>query len=75
MIDLREIKHVIRQLSPEDLAEFRAWFAEFDAQVWDRQLEEDVAAGRLDSLADEALQDVSRRITPRAETDAPPRQG
>ena len=26
---------------------FRVWFAEFDAEVWDRQFEEDVAAGRL----------------------------
>ena len=34
----------------------RAWFHEFDAVVWDRQLEEDVRAGKLDALADEALQ-------------------
>jgi hypothetical protein len=32
------------------------WFAEFDAEIWDRQFEEDVAAGRLDGLAEQALQ-------------------
>jgi hypothetical protein len=32
------------------------WFAEFDAEIWDRQFEEDVAAGRLDGLAKQALQ-------------------
>ena len=36
---------------------FRAWYAEFDAEEWDRQLEADVAAGRLDWLVDEARRD------------------
>jgi len=58
MSPVQEIKQAVCQLSPEDLAAFRAWFAEFDATVWDRQLEEDVAAGRLDRLAEEALQDL-----------------
>lgn len=58
MSTVQEIQKAVRHLSPEDLAAFRAWFAEFDASVWDRQLEEDVAAGRLDPLAEEALQDL-----------------
>jgi hypothetical protein len=58
MSTVQEIKEAVIQLSPEDLAAFRAWFAEFDASLWDRQLEEDVAAGRLDRLAEEALQDL-----------------
>ena len=32
--------------------------AEFDAAIWDRQFEADVAAGRLDALAEKALQDL-----------------
>ena len=35
-----------------------AWFAEFDAAAWDRQFERDVAEGRLDALADEALRNA-----------------
>jgi hypothetical protein len=58
MSDIQEIERAIRQLSPEDLALFRAWFAEFDADAWDHQFEKDVAAGRLDALAEEALQDL-----------------
>jgi hypothetical protein len=54
---VREIEEAIRKLRSADLAAFRAWFAEFDADVWDRELEEDVAAGRLDHLAEEALRD------------------
>lgn len=56
MRTLQDIEHAVSHLSPEDLAAFRAWFAEFDAQMWDRQFEEDVAAGRLDGLAEKALQ-------------------
>ncbi|MFB2768874.1 hypothetical protein ACE1AT_06210 [Pelatocladus sp. BLCC-F211] len=56
MSNLQEIEHAISQLSAEELADFRVWFAEFDAEVWDRQFEEDVAAGRLDNLAQRALQ-------------------
>lgn len=55
---IEEIERAVSQLSPEELAVFRAWFAEFDAEVWDRQFETDVAAGKLDTLAEEALQDL-----------------
>ncbi len=58
MSTIQEIETALRQLSPEGLAAFRAWFAEFDAEVWDRQFAADVAAGRLDKLAEEALQDL-----------------
>jgi hypothetical protein len=56
MNNLQEIEQAVSQLSAEELANFRGWFAEFDAEIWDRQLEEDVAAGRLDGLAQRALQ-------------------
>jgi len=58
MSNIQEIEHALRQLSPEELAAFRTWFAEFDARVWDGQLQEDVETGRLDALATEALQDL-----------------
>jgi hypothetical protein len=58
MTTVQEIKDAVSDLSPENLAAFRAWFAEFDAMLWDRQLETDVASGRLDRLGDEALQDL-----------------
>jgi hypothetical protein len=58
MSSIQEIEQAIRQLSPEDLSAFRAWFIEFDATFWDIQLENDIAVGRLDKLADEALLDL-----------------
>ncbi len=58
MSTIGEIEDAVRRFSSEELAEFRKWFAEFDGALWDRQIEEDVAAGRLDALADEALRDL-----------------
>jgi hypothetical protein len=55
---VREIEQAISNLTPNGLAEFRAWFAEFEAKQWDEQFEQDVKAGKLDSLADEALADL-----------------
>ncbi len=45
-------------LSTIELAAFRAWFMEFDADAWDRRIESDIVSGRLDALADEALEDL-----------------
>ncbi len=58
MSPLNEIEEAVSQLSPEDLAAFRDWFAKFDAKCWDEQFEADVAAGRLDALAEKALKDL-----------------
>jgi hypothetical protein len=57
MSTVAEIEDAIRKLKDEELAALRAWFANFDASNWDRQIEQDVAEGRLDSLAEEALRD------------------
>jgi hypothetical protein len=53
--EVQEIEQTVAQLSEPQLAEFRRWFAEFDADAWDRQIEADAAAGKLDALAEEAL--------------------
>lgn len=55
MSKVEAIEQQIEQLSPTELAAFRAWYAAFDAEVWDRQFEADVSAGKLDALADKAL--------------------
>jgi hypothetical protein len=58
MSKVDEIADAVRLLSPADLARFRDWFGEFDAAAWDAQIERDIAAGRLDALAEEALDDL-----------------
>jgi len=51
------IERQVQDLSTEELAEFRRWFEEFDAAVWDQQIECDALAGKLDALAETALQE------------------
>ncbi len=55
MSKVENIEQEVQDLTPSELAAFRRWFLEFDAHLWDRQIEEDVRKGRLDKLADEAL--------------------
>lgn len=57
MDTIQEIEAALRSFSPKERAAFRIWYAEFDADDWDRQIESDVAAGRLDWLIDEARRD------------------
>lgn len=57
MSTVQEIEAALQRLTPEERADFRAWYAEFDSEEWDRQIEEDVAAGRLDWLIAEARDD------------------
>jgi hypothetical protein len=57
MTELEKLEQRIKKLSPDELRRFRAWFAEFDARVWDEQIETDGRAGKLDKLVSEALSD------------------
>jgi hypothetical protein len=57
MSKIEELEQKVQALSPEELAQFREWFLEFDWAAWDRQLERDVRAGKLDAMAEKALRD------------------
>jgi hypothetical protein len=58
MSTVEEIESAIRSLSLTELAVLRNWFQRFDAAAWDQQFEQDVVQGKLDSLADEALNEL-----------------
>ena len=57
-MDVKEIETAIAQLPPAKVAELAEWFGEFHAQLWDNQIEHDLKAGRLDSLLEEAENDL-----------------
>ncbi len=57
---IRDIEQAIVKLSPKKLIVFRSWFHNFDARVWDKQFEKDVSAGKLDAIADKALEDFRK---------------
>ena len=54
---VQELQSAVSQLSAEELARFREWFDKFDAEIWDRQFEEDAKSGKLDQLANQAMAD------------------
>ena len=56
-MSITEIKTMISQLPPPELAEFAQWFEELQADAWDRQIERDALAGRFDALAEQANQE------------------
>jgi len=62
---LQEIEAAVVQLSTQDLAAFSQWFEEFVADQWDRRIEEDIKAGRLDEAGRRADADFEAgRCTP-----------
>jgi ribosomal protein S13 len=55
MSEVEQIEDRIKKLSEEELAKLRAWFAEFDAQAWDHQIEADAKAGKLKHLIERSM--------------------
>ncbi len=49
-MSITEIEAAITQLSAKDVAELMAWLEAYYAQVWDKQIEDDLEVGRLDAL-------------------------
>lgn len=55
MTKLEKIQESVEALSDKELRMLGKWLDELRAQRWDRQFEEDVKAGKLDKLAEQAL--------------------
>ena len=53
-MSVHDIERAVTQLSKEELAGFSQWFEEFLADQWDRQIEADLLAGRLDAAMQRA---------------------
>ena len=64
-MSVEDLESAISRLSAEELARFAAWFEDFLADRWDRQIEADIKAGRLDAAAKRADEDFKAgRCTP-----------
>jgi hypothetical protein len=59
MTKLEQIEKSIAALSDQELKELASWFDELRWQRWDRQLEDDVRAGRLDKLIGDAKAEIA----------------
>ena len=58
MTTVKEIEQAVAKLPAGDLEAFRAWFENFEASMWDKQIEQDVSTGKLDRHTDEAIKDL-----------------
>jgi hypothetical protein len=57
-VAVEEIESAILKLSPQELGKLADWVLDLDEQNWDKQIERDVMAGKLDFLAKEALEEL-----------------
>lgn len=57
---IEDLEKAVAKLPPDELARFRAWFEEFDAARFDQKIERDAKAGKLDRLADQAIDDLRK---------------
>ncbi len=55
MLTLEQIESAILQLPPDEYEKLIEWFADLDYQRWDEQLEKDIADGKLEAFAQEAI--------------------
>ena len=60
MSKVEEIESAIESLSEEEYVCLRKWFSEKDWEKWDRQIEADSEAGKLNFLIKEALDEKAK---------------
>jgi hypothetical protein len=64
-MSVEDLESAVSHLSAAEFARFRQWFEEFAADQWDREIETDIAAGRLDAAGKQADQHFEAgRCTP-----------
>ncbi len=64
-MSVEELQTAVAQLAAEELDRFSQWFEEFLAEHWDRRIEADILAGRLDAAGHRADEEFEAgRCTP-----------
>ncbi len=57
MSPVEKIKAEIAKLSPKEVMQLTRWLVEYDAGLWDKEIEQDAKNGCLDKLVEEAKTD------------------
>ena len=60
MTKLEDIEKAVANLAPREFDRFRAWFEELQAARFDQKIERDAESGKLDRLADAAVEDFRK---------------
>ena len=53
-----EIIDQVQKLPPAQVFELGRWLREYEAELWDQQIEADIRSGKLDKLGQEALEEL-----------------
>jgi hypothetical protein len=53
-MSVKDIERAITQLPNNEITQLVAWLENYHHQIWDKQIENDLDAGRLDALIAEA---------------------
>jgi response regulator of citrate/malate metabolism len=61
-MSVQEIEVAISQLKPEEFNQLENWLAEYKSEQWDKQIEADAKAGRLDKLINQAKEDYKNGL-------------
>jgi hypothetical protein len=59
----KEIQTAITQLSAKDLAMLMNWLEDYQEQLWDKQIEDDLESGRLDALLTEVEKEYEDKLS------------
>jgi tRNA A22 N-methylase len=62
MSQLEQIETAILSLPSHEFEKLRQWFLNLDYELWDEQIERDIADGKLEALAAEALAKFTESI-------------
>jgi hypothetical protein len=63
IMSIEDLEKAIAGLPPDQYADFRTWFDAFDADRFDHKIEPDAQAGKLDRIADQAIDDLRKGRT------------
>jgi hypothetical protein len=63
-MSVEELEFAIQKLPADEFKRLASWFAEYEAEQWDRQIEADQRTGRLDHVIKRVRANVaaSRRL-------------
>jgi hypothetical protein len=62
-MSVTEIQAAITELTSDDLADLMNWLDDYQAKLWDKQIDEDLQAGRLDKILAEVDKEYETGLT------------
>jgi hypothetical protein len=62
-MSVKEIQAASTELTSDDFADLMNWLDDYQAKLWDKQIDEDLQAGRLDKILAEVDKEYETGLT------------